>query len=224
MSHVTVHSVVGSPYGRAALIALEEKGVAYRVLSLGPGASKQEPHLRLNAFGRIPVLEHDGFVLYETQAILRYVDRSFPGSPLSPSSTRALARMDQVLNICDWYLMQGVNNVIGFHRIVAPRFLGRAPDEAAIAEAMPRARLVLGELERFLGEEACLADSRFSLADIVCGAHIDFLARTPEWETLARQFQKLAAWLERSRARDSFKATTDERLIQRQCEAASAHV
>jgi hypothetical protein len=37
--------------------------------------------------------------------------------------------MDQVMNICDWYLMQGVNNVIGFHRIIAPRLMGRAPDD-----------------------------------------------------------------------------------------------
>lgn len=220
--NVTVHSLIGSPYGRAALISLEEKGVPYRVLPLGPGASKQEPYLRFHPFGRVPVLEHDGFVLYETQAILRYVDRSFPGSPLSPPSTRALARMDQVLNVCDWYLMQGVNNVICFHRIVAPRFLGRVPDEAAIAQAMPRARLVLGELERFLGNDAFLTDNRFSLADILCGAHIDFLARTPEWETLARQFPTLAAWLDRLHARDSFIATTDERLVNRHSEAASA--
>ncbi len=130
--------------------------------------------------------------------------------------------MDQVLNICDWYLMQGVNNVIGFHRIVAPRFLGLAPDEAAIAEAMPKARLVLGELERFLGDEAFLADSRFSLADILCGAHIDFLARTPEWGTLAREFPTLAAWLDRLRARGSFTATTDERIVNRQRETALA--
>jgi glutathione S-transferase len=216
MPDAIIHSVIGSPYGRAALIALEEKAVPYRLLPLGPGAAKQQPYLALHPFGRVPVLDHDGFVLYETQAILRYVDRSFPGTPLSPPSPYALARMDQLLNICDWYLMQGVNNVIGFQRIVAPRFLGRTPDETAIAEAMPRARLVLGELERLLGEEAYLAGNQFSLADILCGAHIAFLARTPEWEMLGSEFQTLAAWLERLRARDSFIATTEERLVDRQ--------
>jgi glutathione S-transferase len=213
MSCITIHSVIGSPYGRAPLIALEEKGVPYQLLSLGPGAAKQQPYLSLHPFGRVPVLEHNDFILYETQAVLRYVDRSFPGSPLTPPTTGALARMDQILNICDWYLMQGVNNVIGFHRIVAPRFLGLAPDEAAIADAMPRARLVLGELEHFLGDKTFLVDDRLSLADILCGAHIDFLARTPEWESLAHQFPTLAAWLDRLRARDSFIATTDESLM-----------
>jgi hypothetical protein len=51
--------------------------------------------------------------------------------------------MDQVMNICDWYLMQGVNNVIGFHRIIAPRLMGRAPDETAIAEAPDDSRRLL---------------------------------------------------------------------------------
>jgi glutathione S-transferase len=224
MPDIIIHSVIGSPYGRAPLIALEEKAVHYRLLPLAPGAAKQQPYLGLHPFGRIPVLDHDGFVLYETQAILRYVDRSFPGPPLSPPSAHALARMDQLLNICDWYLMQGVNNVIAFQRIVAPRFLGREPDEAVIAAAMPKARLVLGELERFLGAEAFLAGSRFSLADILCGAHIDFLARTPEWETLATEFPSLVAWLERLRSRHSFIATTEERLVGRQSEAAAPAV
>lgn len=222
MSSVSIHAVIGSPYVRAALIALEEKQIPYRILPLGPGASKQQPYLKLHPFGRIPVLEHDGFVLYETQAILRYVDRTFSGVSLSPSATNQLARMDQILNICDWYLMQGVNNVIGFHRVVAPRFLGLAPDETAIADAMPRARLVLGELQRFLGSESFLAGSQFSLADILCGSHIDFLARTPEWDALGSEFPTLAAWLERVRARASFVATTDERLAGRQHEVLPA--
>ena len=224
MPNITIHSVIGSPYGRATLITLEEKGVPYQLVPLAPGASKQQPYLGLHPFGRVPVLDHDGFILYETQAILRYVDRWFPGPPLSPPSPQALARMDQLLNICDWYMMQGVNNVIAFQRIVAPRFLGREPDEAVIAAAMPKARLVLGELERFLGREAFLADGRFSLADILCGAHIDFLARTPEWGTLASEFPSLAAWLERLRLRHSFNATTEERLVGRQPEAAAAIV
>jgi glutathione S-transferase len=224
MPNITIHSVIGSPYGRAPLIALEEKGVSYEFVPLAPGASKQQPYLGLHPFGRVPVLDHDGFVLYETQAILRYVDRWFPGPPLSPSSPQALARMDQLLNICDWYLMQGVNNVIAFERIVTPRFLGRAPDEAAIAASMPKARLVLGELERFLADGPFLGDECLSLADILCGAHIDFLARTPEWETLAIEFPSLAAWLERLRSRHSFIATTEERLAGRQPETAAAIV
>ena len=79
------------------------------------------------------MLEHDGFVLYETQAIVRYLDRVLPKPALTPADAKCAARMDQVMNVNDWYLFQGVNNVITFQRIVVPRLLGAAPDEAAIA-------------------------------------------------------------------------------------------
>jgi glutathione S-transferase len=78
MPDIITHSVIGSRYGRATLISLEEKAVPYQLVPLAPRASKQQPYLGLHPFGRIPVLEHDGFVLYETQAIRRYVDRCDP--------------------------------------------------------------------------------------------------------------------------------------------------
>jgi len=52
----------------------------------------------------VPVLEHDGFVLYETAAILRYLDRVLPDPRLTPADARRAARMDQLMSINDWYL------------------------------------------------------------------------------------------------------------------------
>ena len=92
----------------------------------------------------MPVLEHDGFALYETQAILRYLDRILPAPALSPADPKAAARMDQVMNISDWYLFQGVGNVIAFQRIVKPALMGGTADEAAIAACMPAAHGVQG--------------------------------------------------------------------------------
>src|ERR1700726_3102342 len=134
MAEFIVHSIPGSPFGRAVLTALEEKGATYRLLPVPPGAFRSPEHLARHPFGRVPVLEHDGFMLYETQAILRYLDRVLPSPALTPADPKAAARMDQVMNICDWYLFQNVNNVIGFQRIVKPRLMGLAPDEAAIAD------------------------------------------------------------------------------------------
>lgn len=212
-AEVVVHTVPGSPYGRAVLVALEEKGAAYRLSAVAPGAAKVEPHLSLHPFGRVPAMEHGDFRLYETQAMLRYVDRMWPAPSLSPGDSRALARMDQALNICDWYLMQGVNNVIGYHRLVAPRLFGAAPDEAAVAAAMPRAHQVVGVLAAMLGENEFLAGEQFTLADILCAAHLDFLAMTPEWTALAAGAPPLVSWLDRVRARPSFAATGVERLM-----------
>ena len=123
------------------------------------------------------MLEHETFALYETQAILRYLDRVLPDPALTPASPEAAARMDQLMNICDWYLMQGVNNVIGFHRVVGPRLLGLAPDEAAIAAAMPKAHVVFDELGRLLGTKPYLVGDSVTLADLLIAPHLDFLRK-----------------------------------------------
>jgi glutathione S-transferase len=87
-SGMIVHGVPGSPYVRAALLALEEKGADYEFAAMALGALKQEPHLSRLAFGRIPAFEHDGWMLYETQAIMRYVDAVVPGPQLQPVEPR----------------------------------------------------------------------------------------------------------------------------------------
>jgi glutathione S-transferase len=215
MSKFIVHSVPGSPFGRAVLATLEEKGASYRLAALGPGASKSPEHLARNPFGRVPVLEHDGLVLYETQAILRYLDRVLPEPALTPADPKRAARMDQVMNVNDWYLFQGVGNVIGFQRIVGPRFLGLTPDESAIEAAMPRAHIVLAELARLLGEQPYIAGDTLSLADLQVAPQLGFLALTPEWAKLAAPHANVVAWIARLEARPSFQATTVERLMAR---------
>src|ERR1700761_6164198 len=85
MSEFIVHSVPGSPFGRAVLATLEEKGASYRLAPVAPGTFRSAEHLARHPFGRVPVLEHGSFILYETQAILRYLDRLLPAPALVPS-------------------------------------------------------------------------------------------------------------------------------------------
>jgi glutathione S-transferase len=212
MSEFVVHSVPGSPYGRAVFATLEEKGTPYRLMPLAPAASKSEPHISRHPFGRVPVLEHDGFVLYETQAILRYLDRLRPAPALTPAELRAAGRMDQVMNICDWYLFNGVANVIAFQRIVRPRLMGLPAEGAAIAQAMPKAHTVFNELSRLLGGHPYFAGESMSLADLMVAPQLDFLAVTPEWGPLTGSAPNLVSWLQRMNARASFEATTWERI------------
>jgi glutathione S-transferase len=160
------------------------------------------------------VLEHDGFMLYETQAILRYLDRILPTPPLTPADPKAAANMDRAMNVNDWYLFNGVNNVIGFQRIVAPRLMGVAPDEAAIAAAMPRAHTVFNELARLLGAQPYFAGESLTLADLMIAPQLNFLAATPEWEPLSASHQNLVDWLARMNARPSLQATTWEKLTE----------
>jgi glutathione S-transferase len=214
MSSFLIHTVPGSPAARAVMVALVEKGASFQVRGLRPGEHKSEPHLSRNPFGKMPVLEHGDFVLYETQAILRYVDRVLPAPPLVPKDLREAARMDQIIGISDWYLFQGVNNVIGFHRVVGPRLLGLTADEAAILEAMPRAHTVFGELSRLLGRKPFLASDEVTLADLIVAPHMDFLSATPEWNILTRERGNLVAWLQRMNERRSMRLTTWEAVTQ----------
>jgi len=212
MQEFIVHSIPGSPFGRTVLAMLEEKGASYRLVPVAPGTFRSPQHLARHPFGRVPVLEHNGFSLYETQAILRYLDRVLPAPALTPADPRRVARMDQVMNVNDWYLFQGVGNVIGFQRVIGPMLMGLTPDEAVIAAAMPQARAVFEELARLLGEQPYFAGDAVSLADFLIAPQIGFFTQTPEWADLVAPHLSLVGWLERMEARSSMKATTWERV------------
>ena len=186
MSEFIVHSVPGSPFGAPYWPHWKRSGrltVCRRSRRLRLAYPSIWRGIR-SAACRCSSLH--GFMLYETQAILRYLDRVLPGVALTPTDPTAAAVMDQVMNISDWYLFQGVNNVIGFQRIVAPRLLGQSPDEAAITGAMPRAHSVFRELARLLGDKPYIAGG-LSLADLHVAPQVDFIAATPEWEILAHR-------------------------------------
>ncbi len=212
MSGFIVHSIPGSPFGRAVLLALEEKAAHYRFAAVAPGTLRSAEHLARHPFGRVPVLDDGDFRLYETQAILRYVDRTLPGLALTPADARAAARMDALMNVNDWYLFHGVANVIAFQRVVGPRLLGLKPDEAAIAAAMPKAEVVFAELARLLGEGTFFIGDAPSLADLLLAPQLDFLRETPEWPRLTAGRPNLGRWLDRISARPSMQATTWERV------------
>jgi glutathione S-transferase len=214
MSEFIVHTIPGSPFARSVMAALEEKGAPWRLSPVAPGTMRSAEHLSRHPFGRVPVLDHDGFSLYETQAILRYLDRVLPTPALSPSDNRHLARMDRVMNINDWYLFHGVGDVIIFHRVIGPQLMGLIPDEAAIAAAMPKARTVFAELARLLGEQPFFAGDALSLADLLVAPGVAFFIATPEWAELGAPHPNLVAWLTRMEARPSMKATTWERVTE----------
>jgi glutathione S-transferase len=213
MSDVIVHTIPGSPYARAVLATLEEKQVPWRIAPLLPNQLREPAHLSRNPFGRMPAVEHGDFMLYETQAVVRYIDRIWPRPALTPTDPRLAARMDQVMNINDWYLFQGCGNVIGFQRVVGPRVLGLTPDEAVIAAAMPHSHRVFRELSRLLGDKPYFAGDHISLAEMMLVPQLDFLAQSPEWSVLTSGLTNLVAWFERTNSRPSFQATTWDQVL-----------
>jgi glutathione S-transferase len=206
MGEIIIYGVAGSPFVRAVQLGLEEKGVRYRLDALGLGGSKSEEHLKRHPFGRVPVIEHDGWQLYETQAILRYLDAVFPEPALQPHEPKSIGRMNQIMGINDWYLFPRVAAVIVFQRIVGPALLGRVTDEEAIAAALPDGRVCIGALDRLLGDQAFLAGDELTIADLLVAPQLDFLAATPEGQELLKG-TALAGWLERMNQRASMQAT-----------------
>ena len=214
MSETVVYGIPGSPYLRSALLALHEKRAAYRLVVLdGIAGTRSEEHLRRHPFGRIPVLEQGDFRLYETQAILRYLDATLPGPSLQPQDPRAAARMNQIMGIVDWYVFPSVSVGITAERFLAQRFWNRPADEANIAKALPRARLCIQELDRLLGCAQFMAGDALSLADLLLAPQLLFFRGTPEAQQLMSG-TRLDEWLTRMGERESVRATEAERLRQ----------
>jgi glutathione S-transferase len=209
-----VHGVPGSPYVRAALLALEEKGAGYELAAMGLGSLKQEPHLSRHPFGRIPAFEHDGWMLYETQAIMRYVDAVVPGPRLQPEEPRAAARMNQLMGITDWYVMRQVSMPISRNRVVAPRF-NRRVNEEEIVKAIPDAQKCIAEIGRLLDGHIWMAGEAITLADLLLAPHLSMFAQAPEGAQILDEHDNLSGWLARIEARPSMRATTWDRLLER---------
>ena len=97
MDHVTLYGATYSVFTRIARLVMEEAGVGYRLIEVdifdpdALPAGYQERH----PFGKIPAFEHEGFRLFETDAIARYVIESTGGKGLVPETAAARARMTQ---------------------------------------------------------------------------------------------------------------------------------
>jgi glutathione S-transferase len=202
---VKLYGMSGSPNVRGAMLGLTEKGVDFELVKLMPPAWKTPEHLARNPFGRVPVFEHDGFMLYETQAILRYVDQVFPGPALQPTDAQQLARMNQILGIVDCYLFKSWSGEIAFERLVAPSFFGRPSNPKVIEAAIPVARCCADALDALIAEPY-LTGETFSLADIRLMPHFAWFPATPEGKEILAGKSKLAQWFQRVSERPSAKA------------------
>jgi len=214
MSGITVYGIPGSPFLRSVEIALKEKDVPYYLHVMSPAEMKSPEHLKLHPFGRIPIFDHDGFRVYETQAIIRYLDEIYIHPPLTPGNPKDRTRMNQVIGIIEWYFFPKAAAPIAFNRIIGPRLLGLPSNEAAIAEAMPMARTAFAELDHLLGDKRYFTGETISVADIMLGAQLDLLSTTPEGAELIAG-TRLVPWLERMRARPSFLATQPPEALRR---------
>jgi len=206
MARPIVYGPAGSTYVWSTRLALAEKGVAHELVEVGFDEHRQEPHLTRHPFAKVPAFEHDGFALYETQAILRYIDEGFPVAPLQPTDLHQFARMSQIMGIVDAYIYPSIAGGILYNRILAPR-LGLPVDEAAVAAALPQARLCLAEIARLMGEQPYLVGERISLADLMAIPLLYYFSRLPEGQAALAEHPSLLPWMARMEERQSFRVT-----------------
>jgi glutathione S-transferase len=206
MARPIVYGLAASTYVWSTRLALAEKGVAHELVEVGFGQHREEPHLSRHPFAKMPAFEHDGFALYETQAILRYIDEGFPVAPLQPTDLHQFSRMNQVIGIVDAYAYPSIIGGIVFNRMLAPR-LGLPVDEASVTAAQPRARLCVSEIARLMGDDPYLAGERVSLADLMVIPLFYYFARLPEGEAPLAEHPNIRPWMRRMEERQSFQVT-----------------
>src|SRR5262245_43526610 len=205
---VKLYGMAGSPNVRGAMLALAEKGVDYDLITVLP-PFKDPDNMAPNPFGRVPVFEHDGFMLYETQAILRYVDQVFAGPVLQPTEAHELARMNQVLGIIDCYLFQSWSGDIGFERLIMPNYFQQPSNLEKIEAALPMARCCAEALESLISAPYVTGET-YSLADIRLMPHFDWLRLTPEGEAILTGKSKLVQWFQHVSERASARAVLQQ--------------
>jgi glutathione S-transferase len=205
---MNLYGLERSVYTRIARLTLEEKGVAYTLHEteiFGPDGVPAE-HFARHPFGRIPVLEHGGFQIYETTAIARYVDESCPGPSLQPADPRARARMNQVVGILDSYAYRPMVWGVFVERLRLP-LSGGVPDEARIAQSLAAARTCLSALVPLVEGTPFLVAPHLTLADVHAFPILAYLALAPEGRQLLAEFPVLDDWLTMMNSRASVQRT-----------------
>ncbi|BCG88853.1 glutathione S-transferase [Mesorhizobium sp. 113-3-9] len=193
-----------SVYVRIARMTLEEKGVAYELVPLDIFAAEGIPawYLEHHPFGRIPAFEHNGFRLFETNAIARYVDEAFDGPALQPADPRGRARMGQMTGMLDAYGYRAMVWDVAVERLEKTE-----PDESLIAGGVSQAETVLNVLTALKAQGPWLLGDQLTLADLHAAPIIAYFLKVAEGQKLLAQFSDIQGWYMRIAARPSFART-----------------
>lgn len=212
MANPILHGPHYSTYTRTARLTLEEKGQPYELnmVDMLQGQHQQPEHLARNPFGKLPALEHDDFLLYETIAITRYIDELFDGPSLQPDDIRQRARMTQICAVVGSFGYAPMIGDIFMQRAVVPMQGGTA-DEAVIEQALPQARTAVAALESLANPGGdFLVGNTLTLADLFLIPVYDYLQQIPDGQELTAHAQRLSQWWKKVAVRPSVAATKPE--------------
>ena len=206
----TVYGVSLSPFVRKVRVALAEKNLPYDLEPVfGPAASTPE-FRAMSPLGKIPAYRDGDRTFSDSSVICLYLEKVHPQPALYPSDPYDYARALWFEEYADTALVEVIGGKIFFPRVVARRFAGREPDEAAVVKAIaedlpPR----FDYLEGQLGDGPYVAGGRLSIGDIAIASTFANL-RHAGVGIDAKRWPKLARYVATHHERPSFRALIEE--------------
>jgi len=207
------HWISGSPYAWRALLALESKGFEYESLRMDPeqGTHKEPQFLAINPRGQVPVLQDGDVVVYESLAIMEYLEHLRPDPNLMGSNAIEAAAVMQCISEFDNYVFKAL------FEIVRPiLFTDENPQLADLESAMAATHRELQLFEDRLSVSHYLASNRVTAADLSFVPVLQYLLRAAEKQTVSddglgflpldKTYPKIAAWQQRIEALPAYDA------------------
>ncbi len=215
MSTLEVYWGSGSQPSWRVLLALELKRIPYEshLLSFSAGEHKTPAFTAMNPRHKVPVIKHGDFVLFESVAILAYLDRCFPEVPLLGRDAQESGLIWRSISEFQSYL-----EPVMIDHVVRPIFFGKAEERRADLEAhLPKLHAELQLWEQALVGRSWIVGNSISAADIVMFPSLMSLLRAatrPAAQTfqlgllpLESTYPNLAAWVARISALPSAEKT-----------------
>jgi glutathione S-transferase len=185
-------NVYGHPMStctRKVLFTLNENATPheFHLVDFAKGEHKAEAFLARQPFGQVPALEDDGLSLYESRAMMRYLDET-AGNKLTPSNAKDRARMEQ------WISVETENFKPHAMKFVYKHIFNREQSAEAIEAATKGLETACGILDKHLAKSTFLVGDKLTLADITFAPYIEYAMATPAKETFAKYPHFMAWW------------------------------
>ncbi|MBX2864809.1 MAG: glutathione S-transferase family protein [Leptolyngbyaceae cyanobacterium MAG.088] len=204
MAQLTVYGPTISTYVRTVRMILEETNTSYNLENINIFSARPSEYLAINPFGKVPTLKVDDQVLYETNAIVEYLDAVVADHAFMPKGPMEQAQMRQIMAIVDSYLYGPSISGITIQRLIVPS-QGGQPDEGVIQSAVPKCKTALEAIESISQCDPFLLGNTITLADFYLMPVVLYLSKTPEMTAVTAQTPKLKTWWEAINQRPSFQ-------------------
>ncbi|OMP82713.1 Glutathione S-transferase PARB [Diplodia seriata] len=187
------------------LVTILEKELPYEfiLIDIAKGDQKSEEYRKLQPFGKVPVLNDDGFVMFESRAICKYLDRKYPSvRKLIPEGDEAYGRFEQACSVEQSYFAAAAET-IGTELVIRPMKGLGAPDEARVAQAEKDLDTVLAIYDEILAKQRYLAGDELTLADLF---HLPNGAalKGGKWKEMFSKYPNADKWFTELQERNSW--------------------